>query len=197
MSSIRLALFISLGISGAPAQTIHLLQAKLDDIPANLKAGRLLLARTTMGEYAFGYVSSAAGVARNAYDPGRNASGSSGGTGAGVAANFATIGIGEDTGGSIRGPASVGSLVGLRPTVPLVSRYGMLPASPSSDTLGPIARTVTDAAIVLGVIAGYDPNDAVTAYSVGQVPASDTASLTNDGLKGARIGVIREPMDVN
>ena len=87
------------------------------------------------------------------------------------------------------------SLVGLRPTVPLVSRYGMLPAKPSSDTLGPIARTVTDAAIVLGVIAGYDPNDAVTAYSVGHVPDSYTSFLRRDGLKGARIGVIREPMD--
>jgi amidase len=159
------------------------------------KAGAIILAKTAMGEYAFGYVSSVTGVIRNAYDPGRTASGSSGGTGAGIAANFATVGIGEDTGGSIRGPASFGSLVGLRPTVPLVSRYGMLPASPSSDTLGPIARTVKDAAILLDAIAGYDPNDPVTAYAVGQIPVSYTAFLTKDGLKGARIGVIRQPMD--
>jgi Asp-tRNA(Asn)/Glu-tRNA(Gln) amidotransferase A subunit family amidase len=105
-------------------------------------AGALIIAKATMGEFASGYVSSASGPIRNAYDPRRNASGSSGGTGSGIAASFATIGIGEDTGGSIRGPASVNSLVGLRPTVPLVSRYGMSPARPSTDTLGPITRTV-------------------------------------------------------
>ncbi len=88
---------------------------------------------------------------RNAYDPTRNASGSSGGTGSGIAANFATVGIGEDTGGSVRGPAAVNNLVGLRPTLPLVSRFGMLPARPTTDTLGPIARSVKDAAIVLDV----------------------------------------------
>jgi amidase len=159
------------------------------------RAGAIILGKTTMGEYASGYAGSAFGIIRNAYDPRRSPSGSSGGTGSAIAANFATVGIGEDTGGSIRGPAAVSSLVGLRPTVPLVSRFGMLPAKPSSDTLGPIARTVTDAAIVLGVIAGYDPNDAVTAYSVGHVPDSYTSFLRRDGLKGARIGVIREPMD--
>ena len=132
---------------------------------------------------------------RNAYDPRRNASGSSGGTGSGVAANFATIGIGEDTGGSIRGPASVSSLVGLRPTVPLVSRDGVFPARPTIDTLGPITRTVRDAALVLEVIAGYDPKDPVTAYAVGHIPASYASLLTRDALKGARIGIIRQPMD--
>jgi amidase len=159
------------------------------------KAGAVILGKTTMGEYAYGYVGSAFGVVHNAYDPGRSASGSSGGTGSGIAANFATIGIGEDTGGSIRGPAAVASLVGLRPTVPLVSRYGMLPATPTNDTLGPITRTVRDAAILLDVIAGYDPNDPLTAYADGRVPSSYTSFLTRDGLKGARIGVIREPMD--
>src|SRR2546422_8805171 len=97
--------------------------------------------------------------------------------------------------GSIRGPAAVNNLVGLRPTLPLVSRFGMLPARPSTDTLGPITRTVKDAAILLDVIAGYDANDPVTAYAVGQVPASYTQFLIAGGLKGARIGVIREPMD--
>ncbi len=159
------------------------------------KAGAIILGKTTMGEYAAGYAGSAFGIIRNPYDPARSPSGSSGGTGSAIAANFATVGIGEDTGGSIRGPAAVASLVGLRPTVALVSRYGLLPAKPSSDTLGPIARSVTDAAIVLGVIAGYDPRDAVTAYAVGQVPDSYTSFLRRDGLKGARIGVIREPMD--
>lgn len=158
-------------------------------------AGAVVLGKATMGEFASGYLSSASGVIRNAYDPARHASGSSGGTGAGVAANFATVGIAEDTGGSIRGPAAVASLVGLRPTVPLVSRHGLLPSRPTQDTLGPIARTVTDVARVLEVIAGYDPKDPLTAHAVGQIPASYTSGLTRDGLRGARIGVIRDPMD--
>jgi Asp-tRNA(Asn)/Glu-tRNA(Gln) amidotransferase A subunit family amidase len=159
------------------------------------KAGAVIVAKTTMGEFASGYVGSAFGVVRNAYDPTRSASGSSGGTGSGIAANFATVGIGEDTGGSVRGPAAVNNLVGLRPTLPLVSRFGMMPARPTTDTLGPIARSVKDAAIVLDVIAGYDANDPVTAYSVGRVPSTYTQSLAIDGLRGARVGVIREPLD--
>ena len=159
------------------------------------KAGAIVVAKTNMGEFAARYVGSAFGVSRNPYDLTRSPSGSSGGTGAGIAANYAVVGIGEDTGGSIRGPASVNSLVGLRPTVPLVSRFGMLPAKPTSDTLGPITRTVKDAAILLDVIAGYDPNDPVTADSVGHIPPTYTAFLNKDGLRGARLGVIREPMD--
>ena len=147
-----------------------------------------------MGEFASGYISSASGPIRNAYDPRRNASGSSGGTGAGVAASFATVGVGEDTGGSVRGPASVHSLVGLRPTTPLVSRHGMSPARPSTDTIGPITRTVRDAALLLDVIAGYDPQDPVTAAAVGHIPATYTSALTPDGLNGLRIGIIRQPM---
>ena len=160
-------------------------------------AGALIIGKATMGEFASGYISSASGPIRNAYDPRRSASGSSGGTGAGVAASFATVGIGEDTGGSVRGPAAVHGLVGLRPTTPLVSRYGMSPARPSTDTIGPIARTVRDAALVLDVIAGYDPRDSVTAEAVGRVPTTYTSSLTPDGLKGLRIGVIRQPMHSN
>src|SRR5882762_2528366 len=159
------------------------------------QAGAVIVGKATMGEFASGYLSSASGPIRNAYDPRRHASGSSGGTGSGVAANFATIGIGEDTGGSVRGPASVSSLAGLRPTVPLVSRYGMFPARPSTDTIGPMTRTVKDAAIVLDVIAGYDPSDPLTAYAVGHIPASYTSALRLDGLKGAHIGVIRQAMD--
>jgi Asp-tRNA(Asn)/Glu-tRNA(Gln) amidotransferase A subunit family amidase len=158
-------------------------------------AGAIIVAKTTMGEYAQGYLGSAFGAVRNAYDPTRIASGSSGGTGSGIAANYATVGIGEDTGGSIRGPAAVNNLVGLRPTVPLVSRFGMLPARPTTDTLGPIGRAVKDVALVLDVIAGYDPNDPVTAESAGRQPASYTQFLNADGLKGARIGIIREPLD--
>ena len=159
------------------------------------KAGAIILAKTTMGEFAAGYLGSAFGIVRNPYDPTRSPSGSSSGTGAGIAANFATVGIGEDTGGSVRGPAAFNSMVGLRPTVPLVSRFGMMPATPSQDTLGPIARTVKDAALLLDVIAGYDPNDPVTVYAAGQVPTTYTAFLNKDGLRGARLGVIREPFD--
>ena len=158
-------------------------------------AGAITLAKTNMGEFASRYVGSAFGVIRNAYDPARNPSGSSGGTGAGIAANFGLVGIGEDTGGSIRGPAAVHALVGLRPTVPLVSRFGMMPANPSSDTLGPMTRTVRDAALVLDAIAGYDPEDPVTAYAAGRVPDSYAADLDAAGLRGARIGIIREPLD--
>jgi amidase len=159
------------------------------------EAGAIILAKTNMGEFASRYVGSGFGVIRNAYDPNRNPSGSSGGTGTAVAANFGMVGIGEDTGGSIRGPAAVSNLVGVRPTVPLVSRFGMMPAKPANDTLGPMTRTVRDAAILLEVLAGYDPNDPITAYAIGQVPASYTKFLDSEGLAGARIGVIREPMD--
>ena len=158
-------------------------------------SGALILAKTNMGEFASRYVGSAFGIIRNAYDPTRNPSGSSGGTGAGIAANFGMVGIGEDTGGSIRGPAAVHALVGLRPTLPLVSRFGMMPANPSSDTLGPMTRTVRDAALLLDAIAGYDANDPITAYTVGHVPDSYAAGLDTDALRGARIGVIRESMD--
>ena len=158
-------------------------------------AGAIIHAKTNMGEFASRYVGSGFGVIRNAYDPRRNPSGSSGGTSVGIAANFGMVGIGEDTGGSIRGPAAVASLVGLRPTLELVSRFGLMPANPTTDTQGPITRTVMDAAILLGVIAGYDPNDPVTARAVGRVPDSYEGGLGADGLEGARIGVIRDPMD--
>ena len=161
------------------------------------EAGAIILGKTTMGEFATSFMGSAFGVVRNPYDPTRNPSGSSAGTGAGIAANFAILGVAEDTGGSVRGPAAVGNMVGLRPTLPLVSRFGMMPARPTTDTLGPITRTVRDAAIMLDVIAGYDPNDPVTAYAVGNVPTSYTTDLRENGLLGARIGVIREPMDKN
>ena len=160
-------------------------------------AGAIILAKTTMGEFASRYVGSAFGVIRNAYDPDRNPSGSSGGTATGIAANFGMVGIGEDTGGSVRGPAAVLNLVGLRPTLQLVSRHGMMPANPTQDTMGPITRTVRDAAILLDVITGYDPEDPITAYAEGRIPETYTASLNLDRLRGARIGVVREPMDAS
>ena len=158
-------------------------------------AGAIILAKTNMGEFASRYVGSGFGVIRNPYDRTRNPSGSSGGTGVGIAVNLGMVGIGEDTGGSIRGPAAVHALVGLRPTLELVSRFGMMPANPTTDTMGPMTRTVTDAAIVLDAIAGYDLSDPVTARAVGRVPDSYTDELQPDALAGARIGVIRQPMD--
>ncbi len=158
-------------------------------------AGAIILAKTTMGEFASRYLGSAFGIVRNAYDPTRNPSGSSGGTGSGIAANFGLVGIGEDTGGSVRGPAAVNSLVGLRPTLQLVSRFGMLPANPTQDTMGPMARTVMDAALLLDVMAGYDPQDPITAYAVGHIPSSYADGLRTDALRGARIGILRQPMD--
>ena len=158
-------------------------------------AGAIVIGKTNMGEFAAGYLGSAFGIVRNAYDPARSPAGSSSGSGVGVAANFAVLAVAEDTGGSIRGPAAHSNAVGLRPTVPLVSRFGMMPATPTQDTLGPIARTVRDAALMLDVIAGYDPNDPVTAYADGHVPTTYTDFLKRDGLKGARLGVLRVPLD--
>src|SRR5580700_2699356 len=158
-------------------------------------AGAIILAKTNMGEFAAGGAGSAFGDCHNAYDPAYFASGSSCGTGIGVAASFGAVGIGEDTGGSVRGPASHGSLVGLRPTTPLVSRFGMMPATPSRDTIGPIARTVRDAAVLLEAIAGYDPKDPATAASYRRIPESYTAFLQPNGLNGMRLAVIRQPMD--
>ena len=159
------------------------------------RAGAIILAKTNMGEFAAGGAGSAFGDCHNAYDPAYFASGSSCGTGIGVAASFSAVGIGEDTGGSVRGPAAHGSLVGLRPTTPLVSRFGMMPASPTRDTIGPIARTVKDTALVLEAIAGYDPNDPLTAASYRRTPESYTAALQPNGLRGMRLGVIRVSMD--
>ncbi|MEE8419057.1 MAG: amidase family protein, partial [Dehalococcoidales bacterium] len=126
------------------------------------------------------------------YAPDRQPGGSSGGTAVAVATEMGVAGIGEDTAGSIRVPAAFNSLVGIRQTVGLVSRTGLIPISPSRDTAGPITRTVTDAAIVLDVIAGYDPADPSTAASVRKIPETYTAFLNKDGLGGARIGIVRE-----
>jgi len=160
-------------------------------------AGAIILAKTTMGEFASRYVGSAMGIIRNAYDPTRNPSGSSGGSASAVAANFGLVGIGEDTGGSVRGPAAVSALVGLRPTLQLVSRFGMLPANPTQDTMGPMTRTVMDAALLLDVMVGYDENDPITAWAVGHTPLSYATGLNAGALRGARIGVIRPRSDTS
>ncbi len=156
-----------------------------------LAEGAIILAKTNLGELAAGGSGSAFGDCRNAYDPARHASGSSCGSGIAVTANFGAVGIGEDTAGSIRGPASHGNLVALRPTLQLVSRHGVMPQGPSRDTLGPITRTVRDNALLLDVLAGYDPNDPITAASDRRIPRSYADALERDGLKGMRIGVLR------
>jgi Asp-tRNA(Asn)/Glu-tRNA(Gln) amidotransferase A subunit family amidase len=154
-------------------------------------AGAIILGKANLQEFASGgiSVSSLGGQVKNPYDLTRTPGGSSGGTGAAVAANFAAAGTGSDTGGSIRSPASATSLVGLRPTRGLISRDGIVPVSFTQDTIGPMTRNVSDAATLLDVMAGYDPSDSVTALSVGNIPKTYTAFLQN-GLKGARLGVL-------
>jgi amidase len=156
------------------------------------KAGALILAKSNLQEFARGgmSISSLGGQVRNPYDLGRTPGGSSGGTGAAIAANFAVLGTGSDTGQSIRSPASANSLVGIRPTRGLVSRAGVIPNSLTQDEVGPITRTVTDAALLLDVMAGYDPADPITAFGVKRIQGSYTQLLSADALKGARIGVM-------
>lgn len=155
------------------------------------EAGVLILGKTNMSEFAISGLtaSSLGGQTKNPYDLTRTPGGSSGGTGAAVAANFAAAGTGSDTGGSIRSPASANNLVGLRPTRGLISRDGIVPVSFTHDAIGPMTRTVADTARLLDVMVGYDPNDPVTALSVGNIPKTYTAFLQN-GLKGARLGVV-------
>lgn len=155
------------------------------------QAGALILGKANMSEFATGGISASSlgGQVKNPYDLTRTPGGSSGGTGAAVAANFATAGTGSDTGGSIRSPASATSLVGLRPTRGLISRDGIVPVSFTQDTIGPMTRNVADAATLLDAMVGYDSNDPVTALSIGNIPKTYTAFLQN-GLKGARLGVL-------
>jgi amidase len=154
-------------------------------------AGAIILGKANLQEFASGgiSVSSLGGQVKNPYDLTRTPGGSSGGTGAAVAANFAAAGTGSDTGGSIRSPSSATSLVGLRPTRGLISRDGIVPVSFTQDTIGPMTRNVADTARLLDEMVGYDPNDPVTALSVGNIPKTYTAFLQN-GLKGARLGVL-------
>jgi len=156
-------------------------------------AGAIILAKVNLHEFAIWgeTISSIQGQTLNPYDLTRTPGGSSGGTGAGVAANFAIAGIGTDTVNSIRSPASANSIVGIRPTLGLVSRAGIIPYSFTQDAAGPLARTVTDAAKMLNVLVGYDPNDPATAWSVGNTEADYTKFLKADGLPGKRIGVLR------
>jgi amidase len=156
-------------------------------------AGAIILAKVNLHEFAIWgeTVSSIRGQTLDPYDLTRTPGGSSGGTGAGLAANFAVAGIGTDTVNSIRSPASANSIVGIRPTVCLVSRAGIIPYSSTQDAVGPLARTVTDAAKMLNVLVSYDPADPVTAWSIGNIKSDYTIFLKTDGVKGKRIGVLR------
>ena len=156
-------------------------------------AGAIILAKVNLHEFAIWgeTVSSIRGQTLNPYDLTRTPGGSSGGTGAGLAANFAIAGIGTDTVNSIRSPSSANCVVGIRPTLGLVSRAGVIPYSFTQDAAGPLARTVTDAAKMLNVLVGYDPNDPATAWSIGNIEKDYTKFLKADGVKGKRIGVLR------
>jgi amidase len=162
------------------------------------EAGAVVFAKSNMAEWAFSpmvTISSIAGITRNPYDLSRVPAGSSGGTGAAVASNFGTVGLGTDTGNSIRGPSSHNGLVGIRSTMGLTSRDGIIPLYRRNDIGGPMARTVEDAVRILDVIAGYDPADPITEGSVGKTPDSYLTSLKKGGLKGARLGVFRYYID--
>ena len=158
------------------------------------QAGAVILGKVNLHELALGLttVSSFGGQTLDPYDPMRAPGGSSGGSGVAAAANFAVFSMGTDTSGSIRIPSSHNALVGLRPSAGLSSRAGIIPFGHTQDTGGPMARTVEDVAVVLDATVGYDPADPVTASSTGKIPATYTASLKRDALKGARIGVLNE-----
>ncbi|MGH1363686.1 MAG: amidase [Calditrichia bacterium] len=163
---------------------------------AKLKeAGAIVLVKSNMGEWAFSAKhtnSSLIGTTRNPYNTDHVPAGSSGGTAAGVAANFGAVGLGTDTGNSIRGPSSHNALVGFRSTLGLTSRHGIIPLYMRNDVGGPMCRTVEDATRILELIAGYDPADPLTKHSEGRVAESYMAHLKKDGLKGKRIGVLRQ-----
>jgi amidase len=165
------------------------------------EAGAVILGKTNLSEWAnirssrstSGW-SARGGQTRNPYALDRSPCGSSAGTGSAIAANLAAAGIGTETDGSIICPSAVAALVGIKPTVGLVSRDGIIPISHSQDTAGPMARSVADAAALLAAISGKDDADAATQASVGHVIADYSPHLKADGLKGARIGVVRKLM---
>jgi Asp-tRNA(Asn)/Glu-tRNA(Gln) amidotransferase A subunit family amidase len=160
------------------------------------KAGVIFLGKATLGELGGGDThGSLFGSTRNVYDLERTAGGSSGGSGASVSANFCTVAVGQEGFASIRRPSTWNGVVGMRPTMGLVSRAGVYGGWPTiNGSLGPMARTVTDLARLLDCMVGYDPDDPVTGHGVGHVPDSYSAGLDAAALKGARIGIIRESM---
>ena len=163
------------------------------------EAGAIILGKTNLSEWAnfrsthstSGW-SGRGGQTKNPYALDRNPCGSSSGSGSAIAANLAAIAIGTETDGSVVCPSSTNGLVGIKPTLGLISRAGIIPIAHSQDTAGPMARTVTDAAILLGVLAGVDPRDSATAAARTHLHSDYTKYLDPAGLKGARIGVARQ-----
>ena len=167
-------------------------------------AGAVILGKTNLSEWAnirSGHSTSGwsgrGGLTRNPYALDRNPCGSSSGTGAGISANLAAVGIGTETDGSIVCPSSSNGLAGIKPTVGLVSRTGIIPISHSQDSAGPMCRTVRDAATLLGVLTGMDPEDSATVASAGKSHTDYTQFCDPNGLKGARIGVARKYFGFN
>ncbi len=156
-------------------------------------AGAVIVAKVNLSEFASGAAhSSLGGQILNPHDLTRTPSGSSGGTGASIAAAFAMAGLGTDTGGSVRGPSTANGIAGLKTTMGLVSRDGVIPLALSFDTVGPMARSVYDVAAMLSVIAGVDAADAATKAGEGKSMADYTQALKPDALNGARIGIARD-----
>lgn len=182
----------SLALVGAPAPRDAFVAERLR------AAGAVILGKTNLSEWAnfrstrstSGW-SGRGGQTRNPYVLDRNPCGSSSGTGSAIAANLATVGIGTETDGSIICPSSICGLVGIKPTVGLVSRSGIIPISATQDTAGPMTRTVADAAAVLTAIAGDDPRDAATRVGASRQPIDYTTMLDAAALRGARLGVAR------
>ena len=162
-------------------------------------AGAIVLAKANMAELAFSPYETVSsilpGYTRNPYELDRVTAGSSGGPAAAVAASMGAVGLGTDTGNSIRGPSSHQALVGIRPTMGLTSRAGVVPLFLGADVTGPMARTVADAVAVLQAIAGPDPDDPATLASRGHVSADYASAMVRDGLRGARIGVLHQAYD--
>jgi amidase len=182
----------SLALAGAPAPGDAFIVERLR------ASGAVILGKTNLSEWAnFRSTHSSSGWSgrggqtKNPYALDRTPSGSSSGSGAAAAANLAAIAVGTETDGSIVSPSHMNSLVGIKPTLGLVSRSGIVPIAHSQDTAGPMARTVGDAAILLGVLAGSDPRDAASARADARGRRDYSRSLVRDGLRGARIGVVR------
>jgi amidase len=163
------------------------------------KAGAVILAKATLGELGGGDThGSLFGSTRNPYDTERTVGGSSGGSAASVSANFSTVGVGQEGLASIRRPSTWNCITGMRPSAGLVSRGGVYGCWPEIfGSLGPMARTVKDLATLLDVMVGYDPEDPITARGVGHIPDTFTKFLNKDGLKGARLGILRESIGLN
>ena len=163
------------------------------------KAGAVILAKATLGELGGGDThGSLFGSTRNPYDTERTVGGSSGGSAASVSANFSTVGVGQEGLASIRRPSTWNCITGMRPSAGLVSRGGVYGCWPEIfGSLGPMARTVKDLATLLDVMVGYDPEDPITARGVGRIPDTFTKFLNKDGLKGARLGILRESIGLN